>query len=419
MVKRDSHTKVERLHPAAYGVMLYILVGVGRLPELFTVLQYLYLGKLAIIISAIGMVMYKGGVKPDTSDSIIFKRTQLFFLLCVLSVPTSIWISYSITYLTGTILFAYLFIWFVIRSAVNSKTFNVYISTLIIAAVILTYKTLTLSMSGRLSVGSSYDPNDLAQVLITILPLVLYRVYTSKFKTQMTYIAILAAMLFAILLTGSRGGLLGLIAVSSYLVVKLSNSAASLFKIVFILVIGVFFVAMMAPQSTVDRYYSMFSLEDDYNTTSEKGRLAIWGRGIDTMIARPIGVGVGAFEAAEGKAGGRYKAAHNAYIQIGVELGWLGITVFFLILWNCFKVLKQIHLDVQGSEVDESIRHYGLLSIILRASFIGFMTTGFFLSSGYASLLYGLIAMTVTLKLIFDSERKVILNNKGKLDSNE
>lgn len=402
--------------------MLYILVGVGRLPELFDLLQYLFIGKIAIVITIIGFFKYKGDGAYKISDSNIFNITQILFFLCVLSVPMSIWVSYSFHYLTSVIFPAYLFLLFIAMSSVNLKTIHMFIFALILCALILTFKTLSLTAVGRLTVGSSYDPNDLAQVLVTLLPLFIYKIYITKYKRQVLYILGLGALLVAILFTGSRGGILGLIVVSGYLLLKLSNSKKSFFKVLTIITIGSMFAMMMAPSTTVDRFNSLFSLEDDYNVTGEKGRLAIWGRGLTTVIDRPIGVGVGAFGSAEGRAGGRHKAAHNIFLQIGVELGILGFVIFSMILWRSFKVLRSINYDEQTRVVEQTdiSRGYALLSIILRASLLGYLVTGFFLSSGYTSLLFSIIAIIMALKINWDLYLKnEVLDNSKKLTNNE
>src|SRR5678815_3555338 len=92
-----------------------------------------------------------------------------------------------------------------------------------------------------------------------------------------------------------------------------------------------------------DRYWQQMGTiasESDYNRTDETGRVQIWKRGIGYMLSNPLlGVGAGNFPAAEGLlspfaqrqqfgVGVRWSAAHNTLVQVGAELGVVGLVLF-------------------------------------------------------------------------------------------
>src|SRR5258708_33328068 len=93
--------------------------------------------------------------------------------------------------------------------------------------------------------------------------------------------------------------------------------------------------------------------KDDYNHTSETGRMQIWSRGIGYMLANPLlGVGPNNFPAAEGTLsplaerqqygiGVRWNAAHNSFVQIGAELGLPGLTLFVAVIASAFAALRR------------------------------------------------------------------------------
>ena len=88
-------------------------------------------------------------------------------------------------------------------------------------------------------------------------------------------------------------------------------------------------VVLLATAS--DQYWQQMGTitsEEDYNHTSETGRLQIWSRGIGYMLQNPLlGLGPANFPAAEGTLspfaerqqwgiGVRWNAAHNAFLQV-------------------------------------------------------------------------------------------------------
>ena len=130
--------------------------------------------------------------------------------------------------------------------------------------------------------------------------------------------------------------------------------------------------------------------------------MEIWKRGIDYMMTYPVfGVGVGAFPMAEGTLAleareqrqyGRnvkWSAAHNPFIQIGAELGVLGLIAFVALLVGAFRTLSKVR---RGSPAEAA-----MFAQLLTACLVGFMVGAFFSSQAYASYLYMLLGLIVGL----------------------
>ena len=159
------------------------------------------------------------------------------------------------------------------------------------------------------------------------------------------------------------------------------------------------FVAVVVLATASDHYWQQMGTitsEDDYNHTSETGRLQIWSRGIGYMVANPIlGVGPNNFPAAEGTLsplasrqqfgiGVRWNAAHNTYVQVGAEMGLPGLGLLVAIIASVFVALGRA-------------RHRSRLAPVLTATLIGFVVGAFFLSLAYSEMLYTLIALALGL----------------------
>jgi O-antigen ligase len=159
-----------------------------------------------------------------------------------------------------------------------------------------------------------------------------------------------------------------------------------------------------------DRYWSQMQTvlnpHEDYNATSETGRLKIWTRGMSYMVRNPVlGVGVGNFPVAEGTispmagrqeygVGVRWGAAHNSFVQVGAELGIPGLALFVGLIGSVFVSLRRVARQAAHSA---SQRNVARLAQSLMAAMVGFAVGGFFLSLAYADFLYCLVALAAAL----------------------
>jgi O-antigen ligase len=150
--------------------------------------------------------------------------------------------------------------------------------------------------------------------------------------------------------------------------------------------------------------------DTDYNRTEETGRLQIWSRGIGYMLANPLfGVGPSNFQSAEGTlspyaerqqfgVGVRWNAAHNSYIQVGAELGLVGLALFVAVIASALVGLHRARLPADAGDGPRDRRRQ--LNEVLTASLIGFVVGAFFLSLAYSDMLYTLVAMAVAMRKV-------------------
>lgn len=154
--------------------------------------------------------------------------------------------------------------------------------------------------SWRLTNLYTYDPNDFATFAVTALPLGVY--FTQRRNRPTLRIAAATgcvALVVAFVWAGSRGGFLALLGMLAVLL--LHYRAIALTRR---LLAGGLMVGAMLLVAT-DRYWSeMSSILDptqDYNLTSETGRINVWKRGLGYVLERPVfGVGPSNFPVAEG-----------------------------------------------------------------------------------------------------------------------
>jgi len=413
--------EISRRNPAVYFVALYMFISMGRLHELIPGLAGLPVGKIFLLL-ALWAVLTMDKERPPliANNHVLVRRMIYLVILAVVSVSFSVWKSYSLDILKGPFLSLVLLFFLVIKSSKSYQDLRFYFFSLLTIAAVLAFSTVTLGATGRLSVGSTFDPNDLAMVLVTILPLAVIFFLNASGKMKIVLGAMMGMILLAIILTGSRGGFLGLVAVVGYLAFKRypgidgGKGKVYFFRKLMITTVAVSAFLALSPPEYIERISSLLNIEDDYNVSdSRKGRLAIWSSGVDIMLSYPYGVGVGAFPAAQGMLAedGAYKTAHNSLILIGVELGVLGLLLFL-----SFYILAIKHLAKIKTATTPETREMFQFGIAMKASLLGFFVTSFFLSQAYSQLFYCIVALSVLLSLFYEKSESDCAKNSADLD---
>jgi len=228
-------------------------------------------------------------------------------------------------------------------------------------------------ISGRITWVSIFnDPNDLALAFIIVVPLLLSFIFKrSFFAMKFVPLGLLALVLYAIYLTNSRGGLLGLVATLMFYFIKKSRWVVpgGILGGLFGLLVFLFGPSRLGAISGTE--------------ASAQGRLEAWYYGFQLLKANPLfGVGQSLFTDAYNL------TAHNSFVLAAAELGLIGLFFWVGLLYMSFKSLSII----QKRAVGLAPLAYGL-----QAALIGFMATAFFLSRTYNELPYLLCALSAAL----------------------
>ena len=233
------------------------------------------------------------------------------------------------------------------------------------------------------AVGWLGDPNDLAQQIVTIAPFVLLGWQKHHgIRNLILVICPLALICFGVYLTGSRGGLMGLIALVFFL---LRDRVKPVFAGI---MSGMALFAMTAVSFGGGRALSL-------GEGSAAARLIVWGDGLTMFKQNPIfGIGYLRFTHFS-----RY-TAHNSFVLALSELGLVGCFVWIgLLVFSIGQLGRVIHGPIKD-EADVSMVRWAKA---VRVGFSVFLVTGWFLSRTYIPTIYILVAMSV---VIFELYRK-------------
>lgn len=374
---------------AVYCLMLLIMVYVGRVHELIPGLGRVDVAKFAI---ALTLLFYFA--TPKKGGASIFASIQAKYILgillmVILSIPFSVYISGSIEFLTKSFI-KNVFFFFLIIAIVDTADDLDKVALAVVASVLsLSIAVLLVHHEARAHASNTYDPNDTAFVLVTFLPIVYYRMKGTAGAAKLALAGVIIVMVLACIRTVSRGGLLGLCVVGAAIYLKQGKSLRG--AVLPLLMLVIVFLSF-APESYWHRMSTMMNPDADYNVTESTGRIDIWKRGLRMIATRPLGVGANDFAIAEGRmheGKGKWSAPHNSFIQIGGELGVIGLYLFVKLLFSSIKSMR----ECKELDKKETVPRYLLDGI--EVSFYGYMATGFFLTQAYSAVLYLLVAMAI------------------------
>jgi putative inorganic carbon (hco3(-)) transporter len=254
--------------------------------------------------------------------------------------------------------------------------------------------------------GSNFlgDPNDVSLLLDTMLPFVLCMlVYEKRPLRRVTYAVIAVVCLAGIVITNSRGGFIGLVAV---LAVIWLISPRKVLTLVLLCIVTVG-AAQFVPKSYWDRMSSIqgTNLEagrvgGDRNESTAEGRLASWRAAWEMFKDHPLGVGPNNFPIRfpeyQGKAFGRHgmwgRAAHSLWFTLLSELGIPGVILYALLLRANLRSLWRL---IRSPAEEPQRRFAYLLGVAFVAGLAGFFAAGTFLSVLYYPHYWVLTALIV------------------------
>ena len=382
-----------------YCFLASLASDVIKIQELYPLLTTLFFQKIIGFIALVGILVDPYARKIVRERMRTPQGKALLFLVfwIVVSIPLSIYPGNSFRFLTQSFWKVILIYVLTIAYAFNYERMSKIIWAYILATGLLASVYCSgVGTSGRFDLTVGYDVNDLAFVFVTAFGFIFYKLFSTKGLGRVLIGLLCVLLLFAIVKTQSRGGFLGLLAVGGVMLFQLRHLGSKYFVagLVFCLMGGVL-LSYMGDSQFWNRMSTITNYENDYNVTEPTGRVAVWKRGIGLMLANPLlGVGVNNFYTAEGlshnEGGGKWSAAHNSFVEIGVDLGFPGLICFCYIILNSLKGVKKRN-SLQNKRV---FNNYILTQYSIVSSWIGFLVVGFFLSEGYSSVFNFLVGMS-------------------------
>lgn len=247
------------------------------------------------------------------------------------------------------------------------------------------------------------DPNDLALVLMFPMAFAISQATTKGIPTMHRFIGATACiiLLYAVIATQSRGGLLGSIAVLGIFALSIIRSKVTLITLGAIAAVGLYFAAGISDRASGGAAEAGID-------ASAMGRLYAWEAAFKMALDNPLtGVGLNNFYSNyffySPHWDGLNHAVHSTWFGVLAETGFLGLTVFIILIGSLLitarKTLKQIKDN--GNSVNPILYSS---AFAVYAGLIGTIVSGTFLTQGFNWPIYILSALTVCVSHISQTE---------------
>lgn len=176
--------------------------------------------------------------------------------------------------------------------------------------------------------GQEADPNNQAAFALIGLSIALYfLIYENRYRIPAVItIAVNAISMF---LTGSRGGLVSLVAITVFVILfnpsdaKLSSKIRKNVMVILAVVLVLFVLRHYIPEDIVDRLIGL----ESYAGGSERSN--IWNNGL-RLLSNDFNIIFGAGWGCYYGYNGYYTAMHNTYLAMLCDVGIMGFLLFFI-----------------------------------------------------------------------------------------
>lgn len=265
------------------------------------------------------------------------------------------------------------------------------------------------------------NPNGLAFVIATVYPFIHY-LWNGKNKLgRMAYVAVTPMLLYAMVLTMSRSGLVALAVIGWNIWI---HSRHKLFMVgMAVLATSLLWANMTDYQK--DRYLSLTGTKEARSSATFYGRLSGFSEGFVIIMNKPIvGHGLGTSREANYNLQSNAHVTHILYYEIWIELGLIGLVIFLVFLRRIYRALNEAKKELsrildlytslnQVNHQRDVILYKNLLKILISCfwMFLIFSFSQYGLSEIFWYLLAGLSVVLLRMVNIAKTERETQLQS--------
>jgi probable O-glycosylation ligase (exosortase A-associated) len=244
------------------------------------------------------------------------------------------------------------------------------------------------------------DENTFSMLFVTGIPFLFYTAQSSKrWYVKCLLLLVVPFAWHAVFLTGSRGGLVGIAAITIVMGLRSKKK---------ILVTGVLASCLIAAFIYQGGYLrkrstTMVEYEED---GSAMGRINAWKAGFEMAKDHPLtGVGIGNFMTAYPKySNTRVRVAHNTIVQLFSETGFLSSLAYLLLFWTVYRQGRKLHKTPTAASLSVvmiNIRH------ATECSLFGFFICSLFLNLGTFEIFYYILIVHAVWLKIYRSSNQI------------
>ena len=378
---------------------IWTFVHIGRPQDIFTFLMPFHIGDISAGLTILSYLL-TGQHGPDVRSK---PEARLFFMFvgfAALCIPFGFYPRKGVEFLFDFGIKIGIYLWLIAKLVTTEQRIQGMLKTLMFSGFAMAISAILSGIAGRIGGGATYDPNDLALVLVTTLPIAIMQGLSSNSRYwKIICLGGGALNLIGIIATRSRGGFLGLLSLGVFMLfIKLPGISKKRLIILMSVLTIVFGISVGAEYK--ERIQTIFE-ESSSDLEAGSGRIALWTQCLQIARDHPIlGVGPGAFEAAFGDyletgkfkgdlsrelRGGMWHTAYNAYLLVLTEMGIVGLLIFLAINIRSFRNFSRVKALLLERD---STNILGIQATSLQMALLGFLVCAFFLSQAFNAISY-------------------------------
>ena len=396
---------------AFVGLLLYAFVEYTSLTAMYPALSILRPGKIAIGLAAIGYVL---GSRVRTDRDPLVRGIDIAIILFTICALLSAIFAQETTYVWDQ--FSDVLVWVaiyflcsrILDSSWRLRAFLFFVLLLNLKLAQFTIRQyiadrgagtsdMQIIMYGGPAVGTSPFFGNAADLGVAMavawgLTFALLVGRTERKRLSQVFLIIcFVFFLLAVLLCGSRGAVVGAVAIA---VVALAKTPKKLGAVL----MGLFFICSLwfvLPGATKERFRSAWDWQNDANAAS---RIHFWKVGMQMFADYPIfGVGPGNYPQmyAYHYGGGKPFVCHSIYVQALSESGLLGTICLGLLIFFFLRLNARTRKVALASASGGKRSFQYCLAVGLDLALIGYLSSGAFVSVLYYPHLWILLSLSV------------------------
>ncbi len=424
----DRENMIRRL-----GVWLLLAFGFVRFSFLTDIVANIIASRSFIVmglgVPTMVLMLISGGLRRTFRARPAYFMVGLMFWL-VLAAPFSFWKGGSVALLLQSFETEFSMLFLIAGLLLSLREVNRFLSVLAISGAFLGlaslyYGTQQLDRFG-FSFGTLQNANDYATHLLLLLPfLVLVVLNSSSYFLRFSAVLFAFLNVYFVLKTGSRGGLLALIAMLGFFFLKAKTAQRVGIAVSLVILVAAMIFAL--PRATLQRYMLLVDSSVDQEAdsdmrlesavTSAEQRKAMLTDSLTLTMHHPLlGVGPGMFAASDAEQAkeqgrrGAWLLTHNTYTEISSESGIPGFLLFVGTLLSTYLLLSSVYVRAKKDPRFVAIRNTAFCMML---SILGFSVCIFFAAMSYRYYLPSMaglsIAFAVAAKREMESKSPALL----------
>ncbi|MGE4519332.1 MAG: O-antigen ligase family protein [Desulfobacteraceae bacterium] len=248
------------------------------------------------------------------------------------------------------------------------------------------------------------EANFFAAFMASMLPIIGIQFLRSKKLTSRMICFFSAAFTAnAVVLCRSRGAFVGIAFGALAAVFMVPREFRK--KIILLLVLGVIGGLYVTDHQYLERLTTIVVSEDEERDASANSRLLLWAAGVQMVMDKPMGIGIGNWYQTIGKYIPEYdgKDSHSTYVKCFAELGFQGFIIFSLFIFTAYRQLVWVKRQSEQFDKEKS-EDLKLICFGIKISLVIYLACALTITMIYTELTWILLMLPCCVRRALENE---------------